>query len=51
MTVKDEYLQFRDSKGLMTNRFNDRVILQKFLKDNGFGKPNLRAYLRHRSIS
>ena len=33
MTVKDEYLQFRDSKGLKTNRFNDRVILQKFLKD------------------
>lgn len=33
MTVRDEYLQFRDSKGLKTNRFNDRVILQKFLKD------------------
>lgn len=33
MSVKDEYLIYRDSRGLKTNRFSHRVILQNFLKD------------------
>ncbi len=34
MSIKDEYLFFRDNRGLKTNNFNDRVILQKYLRDN-----------------
>lgn len=34
MSIKDEYLSFRNSMGLKTNVFNDRVKLQKFIKQN-----------------
>lgn len=34
MTIKDEYLNFRNSMGLKTNKFKDRVILQNFIKEN-----------------
>ena len=33
MSVKKEYLLFKAQNGLRTNNFNDRVILQKFLRD------------------
>lgn len=32
MSVKEEYLLFKTEKGLRTNNFNDRVVLQKFLR-------------------
>ena len=34
MSIKDEYLFFRNSKGLKTNNFTDRVVLQNFLRDH-----------------
>ncbi len=33
MSIKDDYLHFRDSRGLRTSNFADRVVLQKFIKD------------------
>ncbi len=33
MSVKDEYLRFKAANNLKTNKFEDRVLLQKFLKD------------------
>ena len=34
MSVKDEYLDFRNNQGLKTSIFEDRVKLQYFIKDN-----------------
>jgi uncharacterized protein YfkK (UPF0435 family) len=34
MSIKDEYLNFRNSMGLKTINFKDRVILQNFIKKN-----------------
>lgn len=33
MSVKDEYLAFRNSNPLKTNNFKDRVVLQNFLRE------------------
>ena len=33
MSVKNEYLTFKSDQGLKTGRFEDRVLLQKFLRD------------------
>lgn len=32
MNIKDEYLAFRNTQGLKTSRFNDRVKLQDFIR-------------------
>jgi len=33
MTVKDQYIQYKETNGLKTSRFEDRVRLQKFILD------------------